>query len=325
MNNNLQTSSTSNPETVFYLGARGSTLSRWQAEFIAHKLELAWPGIRVKTKIINTIGDQLTKIPLPEIGGIGVFTEQLENALENNEIQIAVHSFKDLPVEIKHNMTIAAIVKREDPRDALVSRQQYTLSTLPKGATVGTSSTRRTAQLLFNRPDLNIINIRGNVDTRIRKALDSNGDYDAIVLAYAGLIRIGLSHMASEIIDLAKMLPAPAQGALAVQCKKDSHIIKILSRIDDMETRLETTAERSFLKALGGGCSLPVAALAVSTKETLKLTGCVIARGGQAKIEMELSKSIDTSNQIAAAKDAYKLGKLLAEKILLKGADKLLE
>ncbi|MDA0712728.1 MAG: hydroxymethylbilane synthase, partial [bacterium] len=285
MNNNLQTSSTSNPETVFYLGARGSTLSRWQANFIAEKLEQAWPGLCIKTKIISTTGDRLTKIPLPEIGGIGVFTEQLENALENNEIQIAVHSFKDLPVEIKHNMVICAVVKREDPRDALISRHQYTLETLPKGATVGTSSTRRTAQLLFNRPDLNIINIRGNVDTRITKALNSSGDYDAIVLAYAGLIRIGLSHMATEIIDLKKMLPAPAQGALAVQCKKKSPLIKLLGRINDQETHLETTAERSFLKALGGGCSLPVAALAICTNKILKLTGCVIARGGQAKIE----------------------------------------
>jgi hydroxymethylbilane synthase len=310
---------------ILYLGARGSILSKWQANYIAKKLEQSCPGLRVETKIQNTEGDRVCEIPLPEIGGKGVFTFEIEKALLENKIDIAVHSFKDLPVENNPGLNIAAICERADPRDALISRHNYQLHNLPKGASVGTSSTRRAAQLLFLRPDLNVIHIRGNVDTRIKKVFDFNLHYDAIVLAYAGLMRIGLAHVGSEIISIEKMLPAPAQGALAIQCKENSPLIPLIRSINHVETMLATTAERSFLKALGGGCSLPVAAFAEYLGGAFKLVGAIYARDGSAKIELEEWISIETADLENAILKTAELGNQLAELALSKGADKLLK
>ncbi len=316
---------TNYPAQTIYLGARDSILSRWQANYVAKKLEEAWPGLRVETKIQSTEGDRISDIPLPEIGGKGVFTFEIEKALLENKIDIAVHSFKDLPVENSPGLTIAAISHREDPRDTLISRKNYQIHTLPKGACVGTSSTRRKAQILFLRPDLNVIHIRGNVDTRIQKALDPNGPYDAIIIAYAGLLRIGLAHIASDIISVDQMLPAPAQGALAIQCKENAHLIPLLKSINHADTMLATSAERSFLKALGGGCSLPVAAFAEYLEGQLKLRGSVFACNGSAKIELEKIVACDLDHLHKAYLIALQLGKQLAELALSKGADKLLE
>lgn len=316
---------TNPPGQIIYLGARASILSRWQANYVAKKLEQSCPGLCVETKIQSTEGDRVCEIPLPEIGGKGVFTFEIEKALLENKIDIAVHSFKDLPVENNPGLTIAAISERADPRDALVSRHNYQLHSLPKGASVGTSSTRRAAQLLFLRPDLKVTHIRGNVDTRIKKAFDPNLDYDAIIIAYAGLVRIGLARIASEIISIEKMLPAPAQGALAIQCQENSHLIPLINSINHIDTMLATTAERAFLRALGGGCSLPVAALAEFVNGQLKLMGAVYARDGIAKISLEQSVSCEAANLEEALLKAGELGKQLAALALSKGADKLLE
>ncbi len=321
----LELKKTTPSSQIIYLGARGSILSRWQANYIAQKLEQACPGVRVETKIQSTEGDRISDVPLPEIGGKGVFTFEIEKALLENKIDIAVHSFKDLPVENNPGLTIPAISKREDSRDALVSRHNYQINTLPKGASVGTSSTRRAAQILFLRPDLNVMHIRGNVDTRIKKALDPNGPYDAIIIAHAGLLRIGLAHIASEVISVEQMLPAPAQGALAIQCKENSHLLPLIKSINHADTMLATAAERSFLKALGGGCSLPVAAFAEYMDGLLKLRGSVFARNGSAKIELEKVVSCDFADLDKASLKALLLGKQLAELALSKGADKLLE
>jgi hydroxymethylbilane synthase len=238
-----------------------SSLARWQTDHVAALLTAAWPGLDCAIQPFSTQGDrtQAQNQPLPEIGGKGLFTLELEEALRNGEIDLAVHSLKDLPVEDAPSLTIGAIPARADVRDALVARHGWTLARLPANAVVGTSSTRRTAQLLAARPDLTIRPIRGNVETRLRKV--QSGEYDATVLAVAGLDRLGLLAHASEVLPLSIMLPAPGQGALAIQCRAgDTAILELLATIEDAAVRAAVSAERDFLHRLGGGCSAPVAA-----------------------------------------------------------------
>jgi hydroxymethylbilane synthase len=311
--------------SIIRLGARGSTLSRWQANHVGQELEKAWPGLRVETKIIRTSGDDITHVPLPQIGGKGVFTAEIEKALREGDIDVAVHSQKDLPVDDSPGLITAAVTLRENPADALISRNRYTLSTLPQGACVGTSSTRRAAQLLHARPDLKLLDIRGNVDTRIAKAMDPNGPYDAIVVAYAGLLRIGRSDVASDVLSVEQMLPAPAQGALAVQCRRDTEVEKILASINHLDTQLATLAERSFLKGLGGGCSLPIAAFAQVRDGALRLRGSVIAFDGGGTIDLEMSASMTAIAPHQARVLARELGQNLAMEAVEKGAQTLLK
>ena len=232
----------------------------WQSNHIISRLQAAWPTLTCRIEPFITQGDrtQAQGKALPAIGGKGLFTAELEDALCEGRIDIAVHSLKDLPVEDSPGLTLGAITTRADVRDALVARNGWTLATLPSGAVVGTSSTRRAAQLLAQRPDLTIRTIRGNVPTRVRKVHD--GDYDATLLAAAGLERLGLLAHVTELLAFDLMLPAPGQGALAVQCRAaDTQTLAILAAVNDEVARAAVTAERAFLHGLGGGCSAPVA------------------------------------------------------------------
>ncbi|MDQ3248935.1 MAG: hydroxymethylbilane synthase [Chloroflexota bacterium] len=245
------------------IGTRASDLALWQTHHIIERLQAAWPGLTCLIKPIVTIGDQTQASgqPLPAIGGKGLFTEALEHALRCSDIDLAVHSLKDLPVDDAPGLLLGAITSRADVRDVLIARNGWTLATLPTGAIVGTSSTRRAAQLLAARRDLTIRSIRGNVGTRIQKVLA--GDYDATLLAAAGVERLGLLAAVTEWLPLTLMLPAPGQGALAVQCRADDlNTRQLLAPLNDLAVRMAVTAERSFLQSLGGGCSAPVAAYA---------------------------------------------------------------
>ena len=292
---------------------RPSTLARWQTAHVIRLLQAAHPGLECSEHLIATKGDRVLDRPLPEIGGKGLFTSELENALLSGEVQAAVHSLKDLPVEDTTGIIVAAIPEREAAYDVLVSADGWTMSNLPVGARVGTCSIRRTAQLLARRPDLTILPLRGNVDTRVKKVL--NGEYDAIVLAQAGLTRLGLQAHISEVFPLDVMLPAPGQGALAVQCRADdTETIELLSAIHDPLTAAAVGAERAFLSSLGGGCSLPVAAFAEKNNGQIILTGAVISADGKQAIRLS-----------AVDKEPQKLGERLAELVLERGATELLE
>lgn len=269
------------------IGTRASALARWQTDWVADGLRRAWPEVQCKQRVISTHGDrsQSAGLPLPEIGGKGLFTEELETALRQGEIDLAVHSLKDLPIDDAPGVSLGAITAREDARDVLIARESVTLSQLPRGARVGTSSLRRSAQLLAARPDLDLLPLRGNVDTRIQKAM--RGDYDAIVLAAAGVRRLGLARHITEYLPFEIMLPAPGQGALAVQCRaSDEAVVGFLHPLDHGPTRAAVTAERAFLQALGGGCSAPVAAYALTTNGSIRMDGLVAAPDGQRVIRV---------------------------------------
>jgi hydroxymethylbilane synthase len=299
------------------IGTRGSALALWQAHQIRALLMRAWPSLMVEVEVMKTQGDVTLDSPLPQIGGKGVFTAELEAALRSGAIDLAVHSLKDLPTEESAGLIIGAIPERGDPRDALVSRGNYTLDALPRGAAVGTSSLRRSAQLLVLRPDLRLLDIRGNVDTRIRKALDVDGPYDAIVLALAGLERLGRAEEASQQLPLDVMLPAPGQGALAVQCRDEQASRDLLAPLNHRATALAVTAERAFLAALGGGCAVPVAAHATYAQRRLTLHGRVTAPDGSRQVDVSLVGA-------ASLKGAVALGQKLAEMALAQHADELL-
>lgn len=267
------------------LGARGSLLSRMQSGMVAETLRAKFPGLKVELVIISTSGDVIQDRPLHEFGGKGLFTKELEQALLRSEVDFAVHSFKDVPVTMPlvdvADLVLIASPPREDPRDVLASAKAKTVAELPKGAKVGTGSLRRQAQLLAARPDLQIVPIRGNVDTRIRKL--KSGEYDAVILAMAGLKRSGLfdgSFMAAIEPDV--LLPAAGQGALALQCRRsDAGVIKLLSSLDDPATSLCVKAERAIVQRLNGDCHSPIAAYATLEGSTLHLRAAVAHRDGR--------------------------------------------
>ena len=294
---------------------RPSALARWQTQWVINALKGIYRDLECEEKIIATQGDKILDKPLPEIGGKGVFTQELEAELLSGEVHCAVHSLKDLPVESPAGLTIGCIPVRAEARDALVSKNRYTLATLPKGASVGTSSLRRTAQILSLRPDLRTAPLRGNVDTRVRKALE--GQYDAILLAGAGLTRLGLENHVTEWLSLEQMLPAPGQGALAVQCRVDDPTtLELLAVLEDEFTRKAVTSERAFLSGLGGGCAVPVAAYATvdsQVPEVIQLTGLVISEDGRKAVQVERSGS-----------DAQLLGAELAQRAIAQGANDIL-
>ena len=272
----------------------------------------AWPGLECTEKVITTQGDRILDRPLPEIGGKGLFTRELESELYSRNVHAAVHSLKDLPVENPPGLLLGAIPTRGEVRDALVSRRGDTLDTLPEGARVGTSSLRRSAQILHVRPDLHIEPLRGNVDTRLRKA--DQGLYDAILVAGAGLIRLGYAEHISQWLPLDTMLPAPGQGALSVQCRSDDvSTLHLLAPIEDLATRQATSAERAFLEGLGGGCSLPIAAYALLRDGRLFLHGRVISLDGQHVIDCH-----------AQGEDPQEIGLQCARQALAQGAGELL-
>ncbi|HVU13868.1 MAG TPA: hydroxymethylbilane synthase [Phototrophicaceae bacterium] len=301
-------------EKTVRLGTRGSALARWQTDHVAALLKAAHPDVHVEVEVITTQGDRVIDKPLAQVGGKGVFTAELEAALRSGAIDFAVHSLKDLPTDSPDGLTIGAIPERANPSDVLVSRDGFTLVTLPQSARVGTSSRRRAAQLLHLRPDLQILDIRGNVDTRIRKALD--GGYEAILLAFAGLERLGRLEAISQQLSLDDMLPAPGQGALAVQCRDEAASLDLLAPIRHAATTSAVTAERAFLAGLGGGCSLPIAAYAEVDGATLYLRGRVNSPDGKQQIDVKLTGQVD---------QAETLGYGLADQALAQGAAALLE
>ena len=296
------------------LGTRGSSLARAQTALVAERLAVARPGLECSTRVISTAGDrtQSSGEPLPAIGGKGLFTAELERALRDGEIDVAVHSLKDLPTEDAPGVVIGAVTARDDVRDCLVAHSAASFAALPHGAVVGTSSLRRSAQLAAARPDLEVRSIRGNVDTRIRKVTD--GDYDAAVLAAAGVLRLGLEHVVTEWLSDEAMLPAPGQGALAVQCREDDAAVRaLLAELDDSAARAETTAERAFLRALGSGCAAPVAALAATTTTPrVRLQGLVASVDGRDVV------------RVTGEGEPHELGERLAQEALSLGADRIL-
>lgn len=296
---------------------RPSALARWQTQWVINALEELHPYIECEERVMITQGDRILDKPLPEIGGKGLFTQELETALLAGEVHCAVHSLKDLPVDNPGGLTIGCVPKRGEARDVLVSRRGYTLMSLPGGAKIGTSSLRRAAQVLSVRPDVQIQPLRGNLDTRLRKALD--GQYDAIVLAGAGVIRLGLEAYVSEWLSLDVMLPAPGQGALAVQCRADDSLtLELLAALEDDSTRKAVNAERAFLSGLGGGCALPVAAFAeaqpANENHSIRLKGLVISPDGTTAIKVA-----------GQGNDPLRLGSELAQEAIHDGADVLIK
>jgi hydroxymethylbilane synthase len=294
---------------------RPSALARWQTQWVINALKIIHPELECNQKIITTQGDKILDKPLPEIGGKGLFTQELEMELLSGAVHCAVHSLKDLPVENPAGLTIGCIPARAEVRDALVSKNGYPLAMLPKGASIGTSSLRRAAQLLSARPDLRTEPLRGNVDTRLRKVLE--GQCDAIILAGAGLVRLGLEKHVTEWLSLEQMLPAPGQGALAVQCRaRDQATLNLLAALEDPSTRKAVTAERAFLSGLGGGCSVPVAAYAKvesQASKVIQLTGLVISEDGRRAIHVN-----------RAGTEAQLLGNELAQRAIAQGASEIL-
>ena len=298
--------------SVLVIGTRGSALALAQSNFIRERLQAAHPGLTCELRTISTEGDRRLDTPLPAIGGKGVFTAEIEHALHSGSIDLAVHSLKDLPTAEVDGLVVGAIPEREDARDALISASGQPLSELPAGARVGTSSLRRSAQLLAAHKQLQLSSIRGNVDTRLRK-LDA-GEYDAIVLAAAGLHRLRLSGRISELLGYDTMLPAPGQGALAVQCRSnDQRVRGLIAVLDDAATRRAVQAERSLLEELGGGCSAPIGAYAVQSGDQLDLQGFVGTADGSRSIRMRMADADDAQ-----------IGRRLARQMLENGARELL-
>jgi hydroxymethylbilane synthase len=300
------------------IGSRGSKLALTQAGMVKAGLEVLNPSIKVRIEIIKTSGDVKTD-PLSVIGGQGVFTKELEEALLDGRIDVAVHSLKDLPTIIPESLVIAAVCKREDPRDALVLSAKLegleaAIHALPKKATIGTSSPRRLAQLKHLRSDLVFQELRGNVDTRLRK-LDE-GQYDALLLACAGLRRLGLEQRISAPLPTSQMLPAVGQGALGIETRvDDAETIDAIGTLDHKFTRLACMAERAFLRSLGGGCQLPIAAYAVVREKRIKLDGLVTDTQGKQIVRDRIAGGLD---------EAEELGSRLAEQLLACGARELL-
>jgi len=304
----------------FIIGSRGSKLALWQAEWVRSQLAQLRPGTEIRIHVIKTSGDVMRDVPLAIIGGKGVFTKELEEALLAEEIDLAVHSLKDLPTTLPDDLSITAITEREDAHDALILRESATdehasLGGLPHGAIVGTSSLRRQAQLRHLRPDVVIKDLRGNVDTRLRK-LDEGG-YDAIILASAGLRRLGLGHRINASISPAEMLPAVGQGALGIETRaRDEKTCALVSLLEHAPTRAACTAERTLLYALGGGCQIPIAAHAVVQGNTLHLEALVAAMSG----EIVLRDTVEDEPQHAA-----RAGETIAARLRERGAAALLE
>lgn len=299
-------------------GTRGSALALWQTRYVMAELTAANATVTAAYEIYSTKGDRVIDVPLPQVGGKGLFTAELEAALHAGDIDCAVHSLKDLPTEQPAGLALGAIMPRADARDVLISRSGMTLLELPQGAVIGTSSHRRGAQLKAIRPDIQLADIRGNVDTRIKKALDPNGQYDAIMLASAGLDRLGFVDVITERLSPELMLPAPGQGAVAVQMRSEWDGIAHFTALHCVDTGLCVTAERAFLAGLGGGCSVPVAAYALVNNGAMEVTGRVCALDGSTVITVATQGTCETLAEAAI------LGAALAEMALAQGAATLL-
>ncbi len=299
---------------TFVVGSRGSRLALRQSEVVVGALRREHPEASFRVQTVRTTGDKMNDVALSQFGGQGVFVKELERALLDHKIDIAVHSLKDMPTELSEGLKLGAIAAREDVHDVLVSKSGTGLQSLPPGSTVGTGSPRRAAQVLALRPDLRISELRGNVDTRLRKVAE--GEVDAAVLAAAGLDRLGLRERATEVLPLDVMLPAVGQGALAVEVREeDAEARRLVAAVDDSQTRAATIAERAFLRRLGGGCHVAVAALGTVEHDRLRLRGLVADTDGQRLLRGEIEGALD---------EAEALGEGLAEELLGRGAAELL-
>ena len=301
------------PRAAVVVGTRGSALALAQTARVCALLEAAHPGLSTEARPVVTRGDrtQASGEPLPDIGGKGLFTAELDQELREGTIDLAVHSLKDLPTEEVDGVVLGAVCLRDDVRDCLVSRSGV-LHELPAGAIVGTSSLRRSAQLRALRPDLEVRSIRGNVETRIRKVRE--GDYDGALLAAAGIARLALGHEVAEWLEADTFVPAPGQGALAVQCRADdAETLELLAAVEDSAARAATTAERTFLRALGAGCTAPVAAYGTSSGEGVQLEGLVASPDGRDIV------------RVSGRGEPEEVGERLARDARHAGADAILE
>jgi len=296
------------------IGTRASALALWQAEWVKAELEKNYPDMSVSLTKIKTTGDKILDVPLAQVGGKGLFVKEIEEAMLANEIDIAVHSMKDVPTMFPDGLHLACITKREDARDALLTRNNTKFKDLPQGATIGTSSLRRQAQLMSIRPDFKIQQLRGNVDTRLRKLKE--GEFDAIILAAAGVKRLGLAANVSEYIDPQISLPAIGQGALGIECRVDDRELNdLVAFFNHQDTRTCVTGERALLRRLEGGCQVPIACYGQMMNGKLHLVGLVASVDGKRIIKDMIE---------GEAAKAEKLGVSLAEMLLKRGADVIL-
>jgi hydroxymethylbilane synthase len=296
------------------IGTRGSALALAQVGWVRQKLEERYPGLKIEVVTIKTSGDRFLNTPIKAIAGKGIFVKEIEEALLGSQIDLAVHSMKDLPTEIPSGLIIGAIPEREDPSDVLVSAGQIPLKDLPSGARVGTGSLRRRAQALYYRPDLVVHPIRGNIDSRLRK-LD-RGEVDALILALAGLKRLGCESRITEVLGPEVSVSAVAQGALALECREGDPVAAQVGFLHHRFTALEVAAERGFLKRLGGGCHIPVGARAWIEKDQIRILGMVADIDGRKMFRGEIRGSFE---------EAENLGRELAERLLKEGADRVLD
>jgi len=297
------------------IGTRGSKLALWQSNWVKSALNAKHPSISIELEIIKTKGDKILDVPLAKVGGKGLFVKEIEDALITGRVDIAVHSMKDMPVEIPKGLCIGAIPQRETPQDVLISKNDRLLSQLRPGACVGTSSLRRASQILHVRPDLTIKPLRGNLDTRLKKLESEN--LDAIILAAAGVKRLGLEHRITEYLDESIMLPAVGQGALCIEIRQDDpNIIPLLAVLEHPPTRAVVLGERAFLNRLEGGCQVPIAAHGKIENNIFTLTGLVANLNGTTVIKETLSGPEDSSE---------KIGVNLANRLIEMGAGEIME
>ncbi|MDH5179211.1 MAG: hydroxymethylbilane synthase [Gammaproteobacteria bacterium] len=300
---------------ILRIATRKSQLALWQAEYVRDMLQKIHPGLEVELLKMTTQGDKILDTPLAKVGGKGLFVKELENGLLTGEADIAVHSMKDVPVELPLGLHLPVICPREDPRDAFVSNTFDSFEALPEGARLGTSSLRRQCQLSALRPDLRIIDLRGNVNTRLQKLDD--GEYDAIILAAAGLKRLDMTHRITEYLDTSVSLPAIGQGAVGIECRQDDvRINNLLAPLNDPETHIRVLAERAMNHRLQGGCQVPIAGYAELSKGMLLLRGLVGQSDGSVIVRGDIAGHPD---------EAEHLGLVLAEDLLSRGADTILQ
>jgi len=302
------------PPRKIRIGTRGSKLALWQANWVKSALKSVDPRLCVELVIIKTKGDKIRNVPLAEVGGKGLFVKEIETAILENRIDLAVHSLKDMPAVIPAGLQIGAIPERENPADVLISKNGHTLAELKPQARIGTSSLRRAAQLRFGRPDVCILPLRGNLDTRIRKL--EAGEFDAVILAAAGVRRLGLEKKITEYLDPDRILPAVGQGALCIEIRsKDFENLQLISELNHHPTRLAVSGERAFLNRLEGSCQVPIAAYGQVIHDRFILTGLVADVDGSKQIKDSLSGS---------PADCEGIGIALAERLLDRGAARIL-
>jgi len=315
----MHTHTTANPPGKIRIGTRESKLALLQTDIVLARLKALSGQIEIEVVPITTKGDKVLDRPIAELGGRGVFVKELEEALLSNEVDIVVHSLKDLPTDMPDKLALAAVLDRDDPRDVLLSKDGLEFLSLPSASRIATSSRRRAAQLLYLRKDIEFVDIRGNIPTRVRKF--DEGYCDAIVLAGAGLNRLKLQGRISQYFSVETVTPAAGQAALAIECRREEGgLLELLKQIEDKEARQEADCERAYLGELGGGCSVPVGASAKVSGETITLTGCIASLDGKELLRESITANIEANPEKAAA-----IGLALANKMLAAGGRKIMD